>query len=123
MQPLTVVITQPDPRVAEALSASLQSVSRSVAVARSLPDLRRAIPKHRANVAVVDLETVPLDAVEALRREFAGLNIICTHRLADEDMWTSALAAGASDCCSSSDVKGIVAAAVRDLALTRSSAA
>jgi hypothetical protein len=36
---------------------------------------------------------------------------VCTHRLADERMWTDALAAGAADCCHSSDVRAIVMAA------------
>jgi DNA-binding NarL/FixJ family response regulator len=74
-------------------------------------ELRLAIPRHRADVAIVDLELAALSEVQNLKREFAGTTIVCTHRLADEKMWTDALAAGASDCCYSSDVRAIVLAA------------
>jgi len=40
---------------------------------------------------------------------------VCTHRVADEEMWASALAAGASDMCSSTDVDGIVYCTLRGL--------
>jgi 3-dehydroquinate dehydratase len=62
-------------------------------------------------VAIVDLELAALSEVRQLTHEFSTTTIVCTHRLADEKMWTDALAAGASDCCYSSDVRAIVLAA------------
>jgi len=123
MKPLNVVVSQYDSSSAEALATSLQHHFRIVAVAVGLDEVRSAIPKHRADVAVVDLETATLDQIAALRREFASLEIVCTHRLADEHLWTQALAAGANDCCHPSDVRSIVFAASRTVPMARSTAA
>lgn len=115
MRPLNVVVAQLDSKNAERLAASLYGHFRTVAVARSLEELREAIPKHRADVAIVDLELMGLPALEDLHRTYRNTNIVCTHRVADEEMWASALAAGASDMCSSSDVDGIVYSTLRSL--------
>jgi len=53
--------------------------------------------------------------LEALHRSFQSTSIVCTHRVADEEMWASALAAGASDMCSSADVDDIVHCTLRSL--------
>jgi len=111
MKPLSVVVFQGDGRSAESLAHSLHNHFRLVNVARDLEELRSAIPRHRADVAIVDLELARLDDVQQLCRQFTGTSIVCTHRLADERMWTLALAAGAVDCCTSSDVRAIVLAA------------
>jgi DNA-binding NarL/FixJ family response regulator len=111
MKPLSVVVFQMDNKSAESLANSLCNHFRLVNVASDLDDLRRAIPRHRADVAIVDLERTRLDDVRQLLKEFTGTSIVCTHRLADERMWTEALAAGAADCCTSSDVRAIVLAA------------
>jgi DNA-binding NarL/FixJ family response regulator len=124
MRPLNVVVAQLDSKNTERLAASLYGHFRSVAVARSLEELREAIPKHRADVAIVDLELVGLPDLEDLHRTFRSTSIVCTHRLADEEMWASALAAGASDMCSSTDVDGVVYCTLRSLdALAASKAA
>jgi DNA-binding NtrC family response regulator len=123
MRALNVVVAQSDSRNAERLAASLYDHFRSVAVVRSLEELREAIPKHRADVAVVDLELVGLPEVETLHQSFRDTPIVCTHRVADEEMWASALAAGASDMCANSDVKGIVRSALRSLDVLASSRA
>lgn len=111
MKPLSVVVYQIDSKSAESLANSLYNHFRVVNVASDLDELRSAIPRHRADVAIVDLERTGLDDVRQLLREFAETSIVCTHRLADERMWTEALAAGAVDCCASSDVRAIVLAA------------
>ena len=111
MKPLSVVVAQSNSQKAEALARSLYNHFRVVHVARDLYELRYAIPKHRADVAIVDLEMAAFSDVELLKREFAATTIVCTHRLADEKMWSDALAAGASDCCNASDVRAIVLAA------------
>ncbi|HKV92260.1 MAG TPA: hypothetical protein VJW20_06910 [Candidatus Angelobacter sp.] len=111
MKPLSVVVAQSNGKIAEVLAKSLYNHFRVVNVAGNLDELRYAIPRHRADVAIVDLELAPLTQVELLTHEFAATRVICTHRLADEKMWSDALAAGAADCCYTSDVRAIVLAA------------
>jgi DNA-binding NarL/FixJ family response regulator len=111
MKPLSVVVAQSNSKTAEMLAKSLYNHFRVVNLAGNLDELRQAIPRHRADVAIVDLELAALSDVRQLAREFSGTTVVCTHRLADEKMWTDALAAGASDCCYSSDVRAIVLAA------------
>lgn len=114
MKPLTVVIAQSDPISAEHLAASLHSHFRAVSVARTVEELRSAIPKHRADVAVVDLEIASLPDIAQLHREFPTTAVVCTHRTPDEDMWPSVMDAGAEDFCQSDDVRAIVLAAMRE---------
>jgi hypothetical protein len=74
-------------------------------------------------VAVVDLELAGLTDVQQLARQFPATAIICTHRLADDRMWASALAAGATDCCNSNDLRAITMAAGRAPNFSRAQAA
>ncbi len=111
MKPLTVVVAQSNSTTAEVLAKSLYAHFRVVQLTTDMNELRQAIPKNRADVVIVDLELATLKEVQQLKREFAATTIVCTHRLADEKMWMDALAAGASDCCYSSDVRAIVLAA------------
>src|SRR4051812_27093592 len=99
MKPLTVVVAQCDPKSAESLAASLHSHFKAVHIARDLEEVRRSVPRHRADLLVIDLELATLPQIEELRREMPATGVVCTHRLADEELWTSALAAGALDCC------------------------
>ncbi len=110
MKPLTVVVAQQDPKCAEALAASLNPHFRAVSVARSVDELRNAIPKHRADLAVVDLELASLPDIAELHREFPQTMVVCTHRAPDEEMWPSVIEAGATDFCQTSDVRSIVMA-------------
>jgi DNA-binding NarL/FixJ family response regulator len=111
MKPLSVVVAQGNSKTAEMLAKSLYNHFRVVHLFGTLDELRQAIPSKRADVAIVDLELASLSEVQQLKREFSSTTIVCTHRLADEKMWMDALAAGASDCCYSSDVRAIVLAA------------
>jgi DNA-binding NarL/FixJ family response regulator len=111
MKPLSVVVFQNNSRNAESLAKSLYPHFRMVNVARDLNELRNSIPRHRADVAIVDLELAGMDDVRRLKHDFSATTIVCTHRLADEKMWSRALAAGAIDCCATSDVRSIVLAA------------
>jgi hypothetical protein len=72
---------------------------------------------------VLDLESASLADVEALTKEFNGVRVICNHRVPDEEMWTRTLSAGAEDCCPSSDMRGILSAAVKGDRLSTDSAA
>ncbi len=123
MQSLNVVVASRDSQTASQLAASLNQHFHSVAVANSLDEVRHAIPKHRAQLAIVDLELASIEDVERLSHEFDRTSIVCTHRIPDEEMWASALAAGAIDCCQNADVAGIVGAVARNLRLARSNAA
>jgi len=123
MQPLNVVLLQSDSRVAESLVSALASSSTSVRQVKSLGELRNSIDRHVAGIAILDMETASISDVEHLSREFPKARIVCTHRLADEDMWAAALNAGAADICPPSDTRGILRAALGNGAITQSAAA
>ncbi len=110
MLPMTVIVAQGNAHCAESMAAFLHGHFDSVMVASSLEELRREIPRYRADIAIVDLELIDVNDVEELHSEFPSTNIICTHRLADEELWTASLAAGAQDCCMPDDVLGILGA-------------
>lgn len=112
MHPTHIVLLQSDPQVAQMLAASLSNSFHGVHVARSIDELRNTAAKHRPHAIILDLESVSIDDIEMLKREFAGTKIICNHRVADEEMWTKTLSAGADDCCPSSDTRGILSAAM-----------
>jgi len=88
-----------------------------------MDELRNRIAKQRAEVVIVDVESIPLTEVQILSREFPKLCIVCTHRLADEEMWTAALSVGAADVCPSSDTHGILTSALRNSNRAKSAAA
>jgi len=123
MKPLSVVVAQRNGKAAEILAKSLYNHFRVVHLSGNLDELWLAIPRNRADVAIVDLELASLSDVQQLKREFSATTIVCTHRLADEKMWVDALAAGASDCCYSSDVRAIVLAASLTKTVSHSHAA
>jgi len=112
MPSLHVVLLQSDSGVAQSLVSALTNRFDSVHLARSLSELRNSIARHRARVAILDLEQASLSDVKSLSGDFPGASIVCTHRCADEEMWTAALNAGASDVYHSSDTSGIVRAAL-----------
>ena len=120
---LEVVLLQSDPGTVQSLAAPLQKVFRSVHEVNSLNDLRTNVAKHRTPVVILDIEMASLDEIEGLSREYPAASIICTHRLADEEMWAIALSAGAVDCCRSSDTQSIVQSAMRHASGARAVAA
>jgi DNA-binding response OmpR family regulator len=110
MQATHVLMLQSDPRVAQTLSDSLSHSFHAVHIARSLDEVRRAAAKFRPDAIILDLESATLEQLEELKREFASVRIICNHRVADEEMWTRSLTAGADDFCPSDDVRSILTA-------------
>ncbi len=118
-----IILLQSDHNVAQMLAALLADSFHRVHVARSVDELRHAAAKHRPLAIVLDLESASLHDVESLKNEFQGIRVICNHRVADEEMWTRTLNAGADDCCPSSDMRGIMIAAVRQTFAARSVAA
>jgi len=123
MQSLSVVIANRDSQAASQLAASLNAYFRNVSVARSLDEVRTAIPKHRAQLAILDLELASVEDVERLVREFNHTSIVCTHRIPDDEMWAAALDDGAIDCCQNADIASIVQAVDRHVKQARSNAA
>ena len=118
MQSLDVVLLQGDAQVAESLAAALSRVFGSVQQARSLGEFRSLFAKLHPGVAILDIEATSLAEVHNLTLEFPHSCIVCTHRLADEDMWVAALQAGALDVCTSSDIPGIIRSAVVNSTVT-----
>lgn len=123
MQSQDIVVLQTDPGVAQSLVSALSNSFQSVHQAESVNEVRSKIAKHRATVAIVDIEKTPLSDVERLSREFPAAAIVCIHRCADEEMWTAVLNAGACDLYYPHDTSGIVRAALKSGALGRSAAA
>ena len=123
MNRLNVVIASRDATVSSHLADSLNRHFRSIFVARSGDEIRDAIARYRASIAIVDLETADLKQVQELCNEFKQTQVVCTHRIPDEEMWAGALAAGAIDCCHNSDAAGIVDSLKRNLRLAQSKAA
>jgi DNA-binding NtrC family response regulator len=113
MQSSSVVLLQADSGMSQSLVASLCNSFHTVRAVCSVDELRGSIAKNRADVVIVDIEKAPLSDVERLSHEFPGICIVCTHRLADEEMWTAALNAGAVDIYPSDDARGILTAALR----------
>ena len=107
----TVVIAQRDPRTVLGLSSDLHAHFPKVAIAQNATDLRELLDRHEAKVAIIDLETVDIKEVRRLSELFGDLVIVCTHRSPDEQMWTSALNAGAVEFCHPQDVRSILHAA------------
>lgn len=123
MQSLTVVLFQGDARVAQSLASALSQGFSSVEQVQSLDELRNRIAKHRAQVAILDIEAAPLFEIAHLSQDFSGVCIVCTHRVADEAMWAAALQVGAADVYPSHDITGIVRAALGNAVKPRSAAA
>jgi DNA-binding NtrC family response regulator len=99
MEPVSVVLYQNDVRTGQILANSLAQHFQSVHLARSHEELRPTIARNRAQVLVLDMEKSFWGEVERLHREFPSLSIVCTHRLADEELWAEALNQGAADIC------------------------
>lgn len=123
MQYTNIVLLQSDPNIAQTLAAKLSDSFHQVHVARSVDELRHTAVKYRPAAIVLDLESASLADVETLKKEFNGVRVICNHRVADEEMWTRTLSAGADDCCPSSDTRGILSSVVRQNQATRHMAA
>jgi DNA-binding NarL/FixJ family response regulator len=123
MQPLDVILLPCDAGTTQSLVSALSNSFRSVHQVGSFGELRTSIAKHRASIAILDIERATLSDVEGLSREFPGASIVCIHRCADEEMWTAALNAGARDLCASGDTRGIIQAALRSTSAIRSAAA
>jgi DNA-binding NarL/FixJ family response regulator len=90
---------------------------------RSGDELRERVAKHRPAVVILDMEYSRLTDVRNLHNDFPTLPIVCTHRIPDEELWTAALEAGASDVCPADDVQNVLTSVLRSMAVAKSSAA
>ena len=120
MRPINAVLAHRDPDAAKYLAASLSKEFRNLLVAKSAHELRSSVARYRAPFVVVDLELIGLSELKELCREFPATAFVGIHRLADDRMWSEALAMGAVDCCHSDDVRGVLAAAERYVVMSRS---
>jgi DNA-binding NarL/FixJ family response regulator len=123
MQSQGVILLQSDAGAAQSLVSVLGSSFHSIHQVGSVGEVRARIAKHRAMIAILDMESASLSDVEGLSREFPAASIVCTHRCADEEMWTAALSAGARDLCASTDTRGILQAALKTTSVNRSAVA
>ncbi len=122
MRPINVVLALNDESTSERLTASLNKQFRNLVVAKTFPELKSAVSRFRAPFSVVDLDLLSLAEVKTLCHDFPATAFVCVHRLADDRMWSEALAAGAVDCCNSGDVHGILMASERYVVISRSRA-
>ena len=120
---LSVVVFEKDPKLAQSLAVGLRPHFHSVHVAGSRDELRDKVAKNRPEVVVLDMESSHLTEVESLHRDFPSLPIVCTHRVPDEEMWTAALSAGASDVCPAGDVENVLTSVLRTMAGARTAVA
>ena len=112
MQHSSIVLLQSDPNVAQMLSASLTNSFHNVHVVQSVDELRHSAAKHHPYAIILDLESASFADLESLKQEFREVRIVCNHRVADEEMWTRTLTAGADDCLPSDDTRSILTSAL-----------
>jgi DNA-binding NtrC family response regulator len=116
MEPLNVVLYQNDAETAERLAASLSRYFPAIHLTRSRQEVRPAISRYRAELLVLDVETSDDRELERLHGEFPGLYIVCTHRLANDQLWTEALSQGAADLCVPWNTEDVVRSLTRERA-------
>jgi DNA-binding NtrC family response regulator len=114
MEPVNVVLFQNDAETAKRLAASLAQYFPSIYLTRNRDEIRPAINRCSADVLVLDVESSAERELERLHREFPGLYIVCTHRLANDELWTEALNQGAADLCVPWNTQEVVLALTRD---------
>jgi DNA-binding NtrC family response regulator len=116
MEQLNVVLYQDDAETAERLAASLSQYFPSIYLTHSRKEIRTALSRYRAEVLVLDVETSEDRELERLHHEFPGLYIVCTHRLANDELWTEALNQGAADLCVPWNTEDVVRSLTRERA-------
>ncbi len=105
MEKSSVAILQHDTDVAQSLAGILRSHFHFVRMSGSQQELREAVVTDRPAAVILDIELAHLGDVKTLHQQYPLLPIVCTHRLPDEEMWTAALDAGASDVCPTYDMR------------------
>ena len=116
MESLNVVLYHNDAGIAQALAANLSQQFPSVTSIHKREEIRPAITRQHADVLVLDIETSRSGEVERLHQEFPSLSIVCTHRLADEELWTRTINEGADDVCMPWDADNALRSVLRERA-------
>ena len=111
MPPIHVVLTRQNSALSDNIVRSVRKQFLDLATVTNPEETRSAIARTHAQLAIVDLEAVNFLELDQLCHEFPTTAFVCIHRIADDSMWSQSLAAGAVDCCASSDVRAIVLAA------------
>ena len=120
---LNVILLASDQKTAQSLAHGLERHFRSVILADSREELREKVAKNRPEAVILDVEHSRLSDVRNLHQDFPALPIVCTHRIPDEELWTAALEAGASDVCASDDVQEVLMSVLRNVAMAQTAAA
>src|ERR1035441_1651185 len=120
MRPTNVVLAHRDPALTKNLVGPVQQRFHTIATAHNLDELRTFVARLRAPLAIVDLELVNFSELGELCREFPATAFVCTHRLADDAMWSQSLSMGAVDCCLAGDLPKILQASERYISHRRS---
>jgi hypothetical protein len=123
MPPVRVVIANPAAPMPKFTYSSSTRELQNLITVHAAAEVREIVPRVRAQLAIVDLDVVSLSELADLCREFPVTAFVCVHRLADDVMWTQALAAGAVDCCISTDLPRILENAERYVAIKQTSTA
>ena len=118
----SVGVLEKDLKLARHLAGGLRS-HFSVQILLSRDELRENLSRTHPEAVVLDIENWRLTDVESLHQDFPNVPIVCTHRVPDEEMWTAALAAGASDVCPADDAQVVLTSVLRSMALARAAVA
>ncbi len=118
----SVVVLEKDPALASILAMGLGRYF-SVHLTRSREELRGDLDKIRAQAVILNIDEWPLADVERLHHDLPALSIVCTHRIPDDELWTAALAAGASDVCYADDVQSVLNSVRQSLGFSNSAVA
>jgi DNA-binding response OmpR family regulator len=106
----TIVIAQHDQSIAQGIANELHVHFTRVLVAKSAAELHTLLVRHRARALVLDMETVSPQELTQLASSFSELTIVATHRSPDEQLWITALNAGAMELCHPQDIRSILRA-------------
>jgi hypothetical protein len=123
MPPVRVVIAKPAAPIPKFTYSSSTRELQNLTTVHAAAEVRTTVPRLRAQLAIVDLDVVSFPELADLCSEFPSTAFVCVHRLADDGMWTQALAAGAVDCCVSADLPRILENAERYVAIKQTSTA
>ena len=110
MPPISVVLAHEDAALVQSLTGWSNNQFLNLASVNTAVGVREVVARLRAQLVIVDLEVVSFQELGELCREFPSTAFVCTHRLADDVMWSQSLAAGAVDCCLAGDIPRILEA-------------
>lgn len=113
MQQLPVLIAQADPKLGSEFAARLQTHFHDIHVLKGLRELRGSLAQHKPCALIVDLELINVEELREICRSCPETLVVSTHRIADEAMWLASLAAGAVDCCGTTDFTSMLRALSR----------